>query len=129
MTPTANKTQIAVLRFQGIGYTDIAKKLSMKTSAVRMYCLRHQLTDEDLAKRSVCINCGAAINQPKKGGRKVFCSERCRSAWRRSNHRLSETTYHHTCESCGVGFETRGNKAQRFCSTSCYRSYRKGGAA
>lgn len=128
MMSETDKTKIAQLRMRGMKYAEIAQELSLNASTVRMYCYRVHLTDEDLSHTSICIHCGARIIQPKTDGKKLFCSERCRSAWRRSTNRLSETLYHHICEGCGVSFNTRGNKGQRFCSRDCYFSHRKGGA-
>ena len=123
------KNRIFELRMKGICYADIARELSVNASTVRMYCNKNQLTNQDIEKLSICICCGIKIDQPKKGGRKVFCSERCRSAWRRSTHRLEETVYHHVCVGCGVHFKTRGNKSQRYCSVRCYHNHRKEGVA
>jgi endogenous inhibitor of DNA gyrase (YacG/DUF329 family) len=123
------KNRVREMRMKGSTYADISRKLSINASTVRMYCNNNHLTDQDIEKSSICICCGTEIVQPKKGGRKVFCSERCRSAWRRSTHRLHETVYHHVCEECGTEFETISNRLQRFCSVQCYRKHRKEGAA
>ena len=125
MLTTEQKTKIAELRIKGHGYTAIARELSLKESTVRMHCIRNELTDQDVKNKAICIHCGKCV----KKGTKRFCSERCRSAWRRANHRLIETRYHHTCKGCGAGFETMGNKKQMYCSLRCYHSHRKGGAA
>ena len=115
-----------MMRLKGEGYTSIANELSMNVSTVRMYCIRNQLTDNDLKDVSVCVHCGAEITQPKKGGKKIFCSEKCRSAWRRAVGRHKETVYHHICKRCGKEFDTVGNKNQIYCSSYCYHSHHKG---
>ena len=125
MLTTEQKARIAKGRAEGRGYTAIARELSLNESTVRMYCVRNELTNRDLKNKVVCIQCGRS----HKNGTKQFCSERCRSAWRRANHRLIETRYHHTCRGCGAEFETIGNKNQMYCSLRCYHSHRKGGAA
>ena len=122
MLSDTDKTKITALRISGRGYTDIAKELSINVSTVRMYCVRHHLSGTEAAKRSVCHQCGKVCTG-------LFCSERCRSAWRRSNGKLAETKYHHTCAGCGKPFDTAGNKNQLYCSLRCYHNHRKGGAA
>lgn len=119
------KERIIELRYKGKSYGDIAETLRTSKESVRSVCRRKNLTDNDLESISVCLNCGIPISQPKRGSRKAFCSERCRTAWRRANNRISETIYHRTCQECGSEFNTVGNKTQRYCSRNCYFKHRR----
>lgn len=129
MLSDRDKSNIAEMRMQGHGFTAIARELSLKASTVRMYCVRNQLTDEDIESRTVCVRCGSIISKKSRTCKNPFCSEKCRSAWRRSTGKLSEKTYHHTCIGCGASFDTIGNKNQLYCSLRCYHDHRKGGVA
>lgn len=120
---------VRFLRLKGESYASIARTLSVDPSAIRMFCNRNKMTDADLEGGSVCVCCGKSIEQPRKGGRKLFCSERCRSSWRRLTNRLHEKVYDHVCAGCGVEFTTCGNKGQRYCSWKCYNNHRGGSAA
>ena len=125
MMSKESQLNIKSMRYCQKGYAEIARELSLKASSIRMYCYRNGLTDVEIKERSDCICCGVKIEQPIKGGRKIYCSERCRSAWRRLTQRLNETTYHHICEECMKPFDTKGNKNQKFCSQQCCYQHRR----
>ena len=115
-------------RLQNEDYKTIANRLSKKTSTISTYCCRHALTDSNLSHISECCYCHKPITQMAKGKKRVFCNDKCRSAWRREHHMLSEPVYRHVCVGCGSAFETAGNKAQKYCSRQCYLNHRKGNA-
>ena len=115
-------------RMKNERYRTIAKQLSHNESAIRTYCSRHGLTDSDISQISECCFCHKQIIQKKRGSKRIFCDEKCRSAWRRAHHKLKEPVYYHTCVGCGAEFETAGNKSQRYCSRQCYMNHRKGNA-
>ena len=123
------KDEVFTARYKGQSYSEIASALSVSTSTIRTYCCRNGLTDADVQNNSVCCVCRKQITQKIKGRRRVFCSDKCRSSWRRSHNKLNEPRYHHTCEKCGKEFYTCGNKNQRFCSRACYFKSRYGGAS
>lgn len=110
--------KIKLLRLKGKGYRDIAREVSIKESTVRMFCYRHGLSNS--SNVSYCVFCDRPIQQNSRGQRKVFCSEKCRSACRRMTGDLKQTRYQHICEGCGKPFETIGNKNQKYCSRDCY---------
>lgn len=122
------REEIITARCRGQKYSEIASELSVSTSTIRTFCCRNGLTDADLQKTSVCCVCRQSITQKAKGRRRVFCSDKCRSRWRRSHNKLHEPQYHHICQNCGKEFYTTGNKSQRFCSRKCYVAARYGGA-
>lgn len=121
MTVIEKKT-IKYLRVKGALYSEIASELGIHPETVRSFCRKEGLSNIAPDGNKNCIECGEESD-------KIFCSEKCRSAWRRSTGRLSEKTYHHTCAGCGIEFDTVGNKNQSYCSLRCYHTHRKGGAA
>ena len=123
------KGELFKLRLQGLGWECISAQLSVPSSTLKTYCYRNGLSDNDLGEISECCFCHKPVAQKAKGRRRLFCNEKCRSAWRRVYHKLKEPVYHHTCAGCGVTFDTVGNKSQRYCSMDCYRKNRFGGAS
>ena len=123
------KDEIITARHKGMSYKEVAAMLSKSASTIRTYCCRNGLTDADIQNSSVCCVCRKQITQKIKGRRRVFCSDKCRSAWRRAHNKLIEPRYHHTCERCGNEFYTCGNKNQKFCSRACYFKSRYGGTS
>ena len=123
------KGELFKLRLQGLGWECISAQLSVPSSTLKTYCYRNCLSDNDLGEISECCFCHKPVAQKAKGRRRLFCNEKCRSAWRRVYHKLKEPVYHHTCAGCGVSFDTVGNKSQRYCSMDCYRKNRFGGAS
>ena len=123
------KEKLFKLRVQGCDWEFISKELSVPENTLKSYCYRNGLTDNDLAEINECCYCHKAVSQKAKGNKRLFCSEKCRSAWRRVHHKLKEPVYHHICVGCGAAFDTVGNKSQRYCSMDCYRKNRCGGAS
>ena len=124
MTNT-QKERIRTMRLKGKKYSEIAYVLGVSANSVSSYCHRNHLSDQDLEKESECLYCGKRIEQSGKGNRKLYCSERCRSAWRRSVKGYSDTIYHHMCPSCGKEFDTTGNRKQKYCSKECFYAQRR----
>ena len=121
------KGELFKLRLQGFDWEHISAELSMPVSTLKTYCYRNGLSDNDIEDISECCYCHKPVAQKAKGRHRLFCDEKCRSAWRREYHKLNEPVYHHTCAGCGAAFDTVGNKSQRFCSMDCYRKNRCGG--
>ncbi len=90
MTQT-QKTQIRIMRMQGMGYHVIAKELCLKENQVQLFCKTHGLAgDSDLVRLNYpvwckqnnrCPICGTKIDQPQTGRKKKFCSGRCRTRY------------------------------------------------
>ena len=106
--------QIFKSRLQNEDYKTIAKRMSIKAKTIASYCYRNGLTDSNIDSIS--------------GKKRLFCNDKCRSAWRRAHHMLIEPVYHHVCAGCGTAFKTAGNKSQKYCSRQCYLNHRKGSA-
>ena len=123
------KEKLFKLRVQGCDWEFISKELSVPENTLKSYCYRNGLTDNDIPAISECCFCHKPVSQKPKGNKRLFCSEKCRSAWRRVHHKLKEPVYHHICVGCGAAFDTVGNKSQRYCSMDCYRKNRCGGAS
>lgn len=62
-----------------------------------------------------CINCGKLHETGRKNSNN-FCSNKCKSAWRRKSGIDNETRI---CESCGCEYETNKYSKQRTCSKTC----------
>lgn len=62
-----------------------------------------------------CANCGEEFETQDRDDVK-FCSNRCKSAWRRKKGLDDETR---TCEYCGNDFKVNKYSKTRFCSRSC----------
>jgi hypothetical protein len=63
----------------------------------------------------VCENCGTTY-ETKPFGANRFCSNACKSAYRRQSGVDNETR---TCEACGTWFDVNRYAATRTCSRSC----------
>lgn len=128
------KMQITEMRQSGAPYSKITDILDISQSAVKSYCLRHEIKPVDkTAGREVtlCENCGAEIIQNLKGKHKRFCCDKCRNAWWNARPGLvnRKAVYEYTCRYCGVNFTAYGNARRKYCSNACYISARFGGGA
>ena len=123
------KQRILNLRLRGFDYAAISHEIQIKPETVRSYCRKVNLTEISKAESTSCLFCGKQISQPNRGIIKLYCSERCRSAWRRSTKTMNEKIYHHIYQGCGKEFDTITNKVQKYCSRTCYQKSRKGGAS
>ena len=94
-------------------------------NTIASYCYRNGLTDSNLSNISECCYCHEKIEQKAKGKKRLFCNDKCRSAWRRAHNLLNEPVYHHVCIGCGAAFDTTGNKSQKYCSRQCYQKHRE----
>ena len=68
----------------------------------------------------ICENCGNEFELKKHGRRDVrFCSDKCCSAWYRSNVLASRPKkYTRVCECCGQSYQTNYEN-QKYCSNEC----------
>lgn len=69
----------------------------------------------------VCDQCGCKF-VGKMHKRQNFCSDKCRSAWRR---RSGRDDIEKTCPTCGKTFKTNKYGDQQTCSRLCGASYRR----
>jgi len=67
----------------------------------------------------ICEHCGAQFEDHSRSGAGKYCSNACKSAFRRASD-VDNTRA--TCEYCGEEFTKNKYSKQRFCSASCARS-------
>jgi endogenous inhibitor of DNA gyrase (YacG/DUF329 family) len=75
----------------------------------------HQLSD------AVCEQCGKKY-RTQDTGRNRFCSNACKSAWRRAN---GADDVERACPICGTAFRTNRFKPARTCGRTCGAALRK----
>lgn len=63
-----------------------------------------------------CKHCGEVFTPRKLGSQDLFCSNKCKSAWRRASGVDDEKRI---CEWCRAEFTTNKNSKVRFCNRSC----------
>lgn len=136
-----DKQKIINLRKKGKGYLAIANETGLSRDAVRKYCKRHHIEgvaaaaklnlNERIQQGAVCQCCGKEIQQPLRGRRRKFCSDKCRAAWwaqNYSSHNFGENSMHKIiCANCGTEFRSYSNRNRKFCSHECYIESRFGG--
>lgn len=70
-----------------------------------------------------CPNCGKEIIQPRRGRRKVFCSDKCRWEWKSKHANFThwKSARVATCPVCGKQFIAVREKRHRrkYCSRAC----------
>ncbi|MBU5439880.1 hypothetical protein KQI42_17855 [Tissierella sp. MSJ-40] len=135
------RQQIKILRFQGLGYKQIANETGLSRDSIRGYCKRNGLDGygKELIKKYkkiieeefvyiLCLNCGVELEQNKRGARKKYCSKNCKMEWD-NTHRKE---YKFICEYCGKEFKALGTTKRKYCDNTCYtrdRFWRKEDAA
>ncbi|NLI63961.1 MAG: RNA polymerase subunit sigma-24 [Bacteroidales bacterium] len=135
------RQRIKILRFQGLGYKQIAKETGLSRDSVRGYCKRNGLdgygnelfeeykkTIEREFVNILCLNCGAELEQNKVGRKRKYCSKSCKNEWD-NTHRKE---YKFICEYCGREFKSLGTSKRKYCDNDCYtrdRFWRKEDAA
>lgn len=71
-------------------------------------------------KEYTCVNCGKTFTSRAIQGKK-FCSNNCKSAWRRLSHVDDEER---TCRICGTKFVVNRYALKKCCSASCSAKFR-----
>lgn len=80
----------------------------------KAYAARERLTFE-------CRQCGKPYETLNRGDGTRFCSNNCRSAWRRAS---GVDDVDRSCEWCGAVFRTNKYGKTRFCGRSCAQRFR-----
>ena len=123
------KLCIRKLRMQGLGYTEIARKLGMSVNTVKSYCQRNGLKPVGkitVPEKDTCRQCGNTLEHTPGRKKKQFCSDDCRLLWWHEHRHMSRNAKGAKCAACGKEFMT--DRAQKYCSHDCYISARFGGA-
>ena len=123
------KMLIAQQRRQGLGHTEIARKLGMSVNTIKSYCQRNGI--KPICKsvetgNDTCRQCGSTLEHTPGRKKKQFCSDACRLRWWHDHREMSKTARSANCAACGKEFIT--DRAQKYCSHACYISVRFGGA-
>lgn len=132
------KTQIANMRAEGIGYTRISKELGISENTIKSYCRRNNLIKiEDIlvvelpteSEKKLCKFCGKVVSQNDKRKEKLFCSDKCRMAWWNSHRELVSHKNAVTleCPHCHRAFTVYGSSNRKYCCHACYIADRFGG--
>ena len=88
------KMLIAQQRRQGVGYTEIARKLGMSVNTVKSYCQRNGIKPAGktaVKSDSTCRQCGNTLQQIPGKKKKQFCSDACRMHWWHDHREMSKT--------------------------------------
>jgi IS30 family transposase len=94
------KQGILELRNKGLTYRQIGQRLGLSINTVKSFCRREE------AKKKICRNCGASLEQTLRRKPKTFCGARCRTQWWK-NHRdriNKKAFYSVVCANCGERF-------------------------
>ena len=122
------KTLVAQQRRQGLGYTEIARKLGMSVNTVKSYCQRNSIkpVGKTTPEKDMCRQCGSVLEHTPGRKKKQFCSDVCRMRWWHEHREMSKNARGAKCAACGREFIT--DRAQKYCSHACYIAARFGGA-
>lgn len=131
------KYQIEIFRIQGIGYTEIAKRMDISVNSIKTYCRRHALGGkrgyEAAGSISICAceNCGKPVPQNIGRKKKRFCCDKCRNEYWNTHIELvnRKANYEIVCKNCGKSFISYGNKNRKYCCHKCYLEDRFGGVS
>lgn len=134
------KSRIAEMRRDGVGYKKIAQTLGLSEGTVKTFCHRNGLAAAGMAvpqaenkpfPQQPCKHCGKMILQIPGRKEKKFCSDDCRNSWWNKHltevKRKSMTDY--ICPACGKSFSAYGKRNRKYCSHECYITDRFGGVA
>ena len=113
------KDAVMQLRQKGMGYSSIAKALSLSVNTVKSFCRRNNQKYDDV---HVCVQCGEIVPQKEGCKEKKFCSDTCRTKW--WNHHTDLMKKNAVCHHCGKSFHGRAER--KYCSHSCYIAERFG---
>ena len=123
------KMLVAQQRRQGLGYTEIARKLGISVNTVKSYCQRNSIKPigkTAMPGKDACKQCGGMLQHTPGRKKKQFCSDACRMRWWHEHRDMSKTAKGVKCAACGREFIT--DRVQKYCSHACYIAARFGGA-
>lgn len=118
------KEAIRQMRYQQLGYAQIARELGLPVNTVKSHCFRNGLTPDGLrATLAFCQHCGKPITEKSKTRPRKFCSIGCKTAWWNLHRyeRQSDKLTNYVCSVCGKTFTDYGSNNRRFCSQDCYQ--------
>ena len=88
-----DKRLITQQRRQGLGYTEIARKLGMSVNTVKSYCQRNGIkpVEKTMPGKDACRQCGSTLEHTPSRKKKQFCSDACRLQWWHAHRDMSKT--------------------------------------
>ena len=125
------KSEIMLLRRQGVGYKRIAVIMEISVETVKSYCRRNP---EENATQPVipvghkaillssCKHCGGPLQQMPRKRRREFCGSACRVAYWRAHPKKLQFQ---RCAGCGT-LLPMGSISRKYCSHACYIRHRFG---
>ena len=128
------KERISSLREHGKSYREIAISLSLSINTIKSFCRNNGITvpkdKENSTEPQFCPICGKVLKRVKGKKSKRFCSDKCRMTYwnKHQNELIHKRAKEVVCPTCNKAFSTSINSSRKFCSHSCYITYRFGGA-
>ena len=124
----AEKEAVLSLRQQQYSYSAIARTTRLPLGTIKSFLSRagrKKETSDPVStpritiNRNCCRQCGAPLDQTRRGKIRIFCNDRCRAAYWNKHRDLSQrvSTHQQKCEICGRYFFTYHG---RYCSRPCY---------
>ena len=119
------KSEIMLLRRQGVGYKRIAAIMEISVETVKSYCRRNFEENAtkpvipvgcEAAVHSTCKHCGRPLQQTPGKRRREFCGNACRAAYWRAH---PKTLRFQRCAGCGT-LLPMGSVSRKYCSHACY---------
>ena len=120
MSQQAKKEQVIKLRESGLSFGEIAKQLCISRSTVSSICQRAK---EQVQHR--CKKCGALLKQTSGHRQRIFCSDKCRKAWWRTNGNSHSINKKAVCLTCKKEFVYHESRVRKYCSLACTYQGRK----
>lgn len=125
------KSEIMLLRRQGVGYKRIAAIMEISVETVKSYCRRNPEEDatqsiipvgREVISLSPCKHCGSPLQQTPGKRRREFCGSACRAAYWRAHPKVLQFQ---RCAGCGT-LLPMGSVSRKYCSHACYIQHRFG---
>ena len=130
------KSEIMLLRRQGVGYKRIAAIMEISVETVKSYCrrnfeenaikaevsMRNAFSADKSGSFSPCKHCGSPLQQTPGKRRREFCGSVCRAAYWRAH---PKTVRFQHCAGCGT-LLSMGSVSRKYCSHACYIRHRFG---
>ena len=130
------KEQIAKLRTEGYSILAISEALGISKDTIKTHCRRYGLNSATVVDKNkkvedgcFCRNCGTPLVQTEGKRVKLFCSDKCRTAWWNTHpEQLSPSAMVEVrCMCCGTTFRSFPSRHRSYCSRQCYIRARYGG--
>lgn len=114
MSQQAKKEQVIKLRESGLSFGEISKQLGISRSTVSSICQRAKEQEQHRCKK-----CGLLLKQTSGHRQRIFCSDKCRKSWWRSNGNSHSINNKAVCLTCGKEFIYHESRLRKYCSLAC----------